>query len=66
MTAIADERRPPKKPPSIGMYVAALLELSIFTMLAVNKSITGCLLCLVYYFFFSATRALILEMWNDS
>lgn len=56
MTALAEDRPQPKKPPRLGLVIATILELGIAATLVVHHSLFGLLLC-VGYGWFSATRA---------
>lgn len=62
MSAI-EQVEPKPDPPSPGAYIAALLEISFLALFAVNRSILGAVVWLVY-FRFSALRALLGDLFR--
>lgn len=61
MTAQEHAERPPRKPPKLGAYVAALLELAMLAAFAWHRSLAGAAVW-VLYFRFSALRSLIEDL----
>jgi len=63
MTTHEDTLEPTPEPPRLGAYVAVLLELVMLGVFAYNRSILGAVVWVVY-FRFSATRALVYDLWK--
>lgn len=59
-----DEYKEPRKPPSIGAYVAVLLELSMLGVFAYEKSVMGLVLWFGYLRF-SATWSFLLDLYRN-
>ncbi len=54
----------PRKPPSVGMYIATLLELAMLACFAWNGSFVGAAIWGLYLYY-SATWALVHKVWKE-
>jgi hypothetical protein len=61
VTADEHAEQPRRKPPKLGAYVAALLELAMLAAFAWHRSLAGAAVW-VLYFRFSATRSVIEDL----
>jgi hypothetical protein len=64
MTEATKTRRAPPPQPRVGMFVAIALELAMLSTFIANRSVVGCAL-FVLYFYFSATCAALFDAYGD-